>query len=276
MKIMIIGLGLMGGSYAEGLKKKGYDVYGLDLNESVFEKAKAIGLIHKGSSIDMIASMDLVILALYPKDNVSFMKRNIDFFTDQQLITDISGTKVWMVEAIEEILKPNMRYVSHHPMAGRETSGFEYRDDGMFKGANAIIVKSVLSTKNDIETLRSILNDLEFGKITVTDPKTHDDFIAYTSQLTHILAVALVNGHEDHDVKDATGDSYRDLTRIAKINETMWSELFLENKKALLSKIEQFKKALNDLEQAIQHEDAEGLKEMLKKAKEKRKSFDQH
>jgi prephenate dehydrogenase len=161
-------------------------------------------------------------------------------------------------------------------MAGIETSGFSHRDASMFKGANAIIVKSHFSEKNDIEMLRSMLNNLEFGKITVTDPKTHDDFIAYTSQLTHILAVALVNGHEDHDVKDATGDSYRDLTRIAKINEAMWSELFLENKKALLSKIEQFKKALNDLEQAIVKEDAEGLKDMLRQAKEKRKSFDQH
>ncbi|PKK94334.1 MAG: prephenate dehydrogenase/arogenate dehydrogenase family protein [Tenericutes bacterium HGW-Tenericutes-6] len=276
MKVMIVGLGLMGGSYAEGLKQKGYDVYGLDLNEAVFEKAKAIGLIHKMSSLEMISKMDLVILALYPKDNVSFLKRNIEFFNEKQLLTDISGTKAWMMHEIDAILKPNMRYLSHHPMAGRETSGFDHRDETMFKGANAIIVLDNQSSKKDMEMLRKVLNDLEFGKITVTDPKTHDDFIAYTSQLTHILAVALVNGHEDNDVKDATGDSYRDLTRIAKINETMWTELFLENKDALLSKIDQFKQALNDLEVAIKEENALSLKEMLKKAKEKRKTFDEH
>ena len=274
MKIMIVGLGLMGGSYAEGLTAKGHEVYGYDMSDLTMMEAIRLGVIHKKSNIDMIRNVDLLILALYPKDNVRFILEHKNSFPESLSITDIAGSKVWMMEEIEKVLPKGVSYTSHHPMAGRETQGFTFRNQTMFQGANFIIVKSKLSHADDFMKLETISKDLNFGKITVTDAKTHDELIAFTSQLTHILAVALM--HKDHlnDVIHATGDSFRDLTRIAKINEVMWTELFLENKEHLIQTIQDFQSSLDHVKQMIETDDKASLMDYLKQAKEKRKSFD--
>ena len=175
---------------------------------------------------------------------------------------------------IKPYIPEGVTYTSHHPMAGREKNGFHSRDVKMFEGANFIIVIGDKSKSSDIDLLKSVANDLKFGKITVTDAHTHDELIAFTSQLTHALAVALM--HSDHltETKKATGDSFRDLTRIAKINEVMWSELFLENKEALIKKINDFSHELHHLKKMIENDELESLKNYLKEAKEKRKAFD--
>jgi prephenate dehydrogenase len=159
-------------------------------------------------------------------------------------------------------------------MAGKETNGFSSRDYKIFKDANFLIVQGKKSIEHDEKLLREIAKSLQFGKITVMDAKTHDELIAFTSQLTHVLAVSLV--HSDHltMTKDATGDSYRDLTRIAKINETMWTELFLENKDALLQKISDFEVQLHKIKTLIQENKEAELQKYLKEAKERRKTFD--
>jgi prephenate dehydrogenase len=180
------------------------------------------------------------------------------------------------MEEIEEILPEKISYTSHHPMAGKETSGFQHRDYRMFRHANFLIVTGKKSIKKDQEVLRLIANNLKFGKITVVDAKTHDELIAFTSQLTHILAISLVQSDHLNETKHATGDSYRDLTRIAKINENMWTELFLENKDALIKKLNDFIKELKHVKELILVEDKESLTTYLKEAKEKRKSFDVH
>ncbi len=159
-------------------------------------------------------------------------------------------------------------------MAGKESSGFSSKDYNIFRNANFIIVEGSKSLKTDQEVLRVIAKDLKFGKITVVNAKTHDELVAFTSQLTHILAVTLVQSDRLKETKQATGDSYRDLTRIAKINEVMWSELFLENKEALVEKINDFMQELKYIKELILIEDKEQLMRYLKEAKEKRKSFD--
>ncbi len=274
MKIFIVGLGLMGGSYAEGLKKAGHDVYGYDANPEIMNQAILAHVIHPSSDLTLLKESELIILALYPKDNVEFIKSYGHHFVKKQVVTDLSGTKSWMMKEIEHYLPEYVSYTSHHPMAGREKNGFNARDVNMFDGANFIIVTGVKSKSSDIDLLKSVANDLKFGKITVTDANTHDELIAFTSQLTHALAVALM--HSDHltETKKATGDSFRDLTRIAKINEVMWSELFLENKEALIKKIDDFSHELNALKSMIENDDLESLKTYLKEAKEKRKAFD--
>ncbi len=194
--------------------------------------------------------------------------------TAGQILTDVSGTKSWMMDEIEKILPNGISYTSHHPMAGRESSGFESRNFHIFKNANFIIVKGKKSDKNDIGVLELVANNLKFGKITVTDAKTHDELIAFTSQLTHILAVTLIQSDHLKETKEATGDSFRDLTRIAKINEVMWTELFLENKDALVTKINEFMTELVYIKELILDDDKKRLMNYLKEAKEKRKSFD--
>ncbi|PKK99301.1 MAG: prephenate dehydrogenase/arogenate dehydrogenase family protein [Tenericutes bacterium HGW-Tenericutes-2] len=274
MKIFVVGLGLIGASYAEGLHQAGHHVYGYDLIEKNIEKGIHLGFIEKDNSLSKISVADLIILALYPKDNVEFIQKNKNLLTAGQILTDVSGTKSWMMDEIEKILPNGISYTSHHPMAGRESSGFESRNFHIFKNANFIIVKGKKSDKNDIGVLELVANNLKFGKITVTDAKTHDELIAFTSQLTHILAVTLIQSDHLKETKEATGDSFRDLTRIAKINEVMWTELFLENKDALVTKINEFMTELVYIKELILDDDKKRLMNYLKEAKEKRKSFD--
>lgn len=274
MKVFIVGLGLMGSSYAEGLVKKGYQVYGYDHDQDVFQRAIKYGLIDKESSLKNLNEMDLILLALYPEDNIRFVEKYHHMFHENQLITDISGTKVDVVKAIENILSDKIAYTSHHPMAGKETKGIESRDYKFFKGANFLIVHTNRTKPKDELILKKIAADLGFKHTLTVSPKEHDELIAFTSQLTHILAVGLVNSDSYEHTKYATGDSYRDLTRIAKINENLWSELFLENKVALIERIQAFEKSLDILKDLIVNDDQEGLKKALKKAKEKRESFD--
>lgn len=276
MKIFIVGLGLIGASIAEGLHQKGHHIQGYDLNDSIMNEAIKLGIIDQHSHLDHLKDTDLVILALYPKDNISFLEKHQRYLRQGQLLTDVSGTKAWMMEKIEALLPSGVSYTSMHPMAGRETSGFHARSAHLFAHANLVIVKGAKSQENDETILRSIAEDLKFGKITVTDAKTHDKLIAFTSQLTHVLAVCLM--HADHESKtvDATGDSFRDLTRIAKINEVMWSELFLENKEALIHMIDFFESEIKHVKDLIQSHDQEALKTYLRQAKEKRKAFDIH
>ena len=274
MNVFIVGLGLIGASYAEGLIKKGYKVYGYDHNPEVFQSAITYGLIEADSSLERLRDVELIILALYPKDNVLFVKKYHTLFNETQFITDVSGTKVDVVGEIESILDEKIAYTSHHPMAGKETKGIESRDHRIFKGANFLIVKTKRTKEHDEKILKKLAFDLGFKHTISVSPKEHDELIAFTSQLTHILAVGLVNSDSFEHTKFATGDSYRDLTRIAKINETLWSELFLENKEALIERINAFQNQVDDLKSMIINDDKKGLQKSLKKAKEKRESFD--
>lgn len=274
MRIFIVGLGLIGASYAEGLHHRGHKIYAYDINDSYVKTGITQGFIEQDNALKRLGSCDLIILALYPKHNAVFLKENLSLLKRGQVITDVSGTKKEMMEEIEQLLPQGISYTSHHPMAGKETSGFDSRDYQMFKKANFLIVKSKRSEPKDEILLREVANDLRFGKITVLDATSHDELIAFTSQLTHVLAVALVQSDTLTHTKEATGDSYRDLTRIAKINEIMWSELFLENKETLLKKIDDFEKQLDIIKHMIENHQIEALRDYLKQAKERRKAFD--
>src|SRR3989339_209817 len=250
MKIFIVGLGLIGASYAEGLHQAGHHVFGYDRDNHILNEAKKLHLIDEDSSLERIKDVDLLILALYPKDNVEFIKTHQTCFKPGLIVTDVSGTKAWMMNEIEKHMPEGITYTSTHPMAGRETSGFYERSPYLFTRANLMIVRGSKSGENDEKVLRVIASDLKFGKISVVDDET--------------------------ETKEATGDSFRDLTRIAKINESMWSELFLENKTILIDIISSFEKELDLVKDMILSNDQEGLKTYLRQAKEKRKTFDIH
>jgi len=275
MKIFIVGLGLIGASYAEGLKKCGHSIYAYNRSQSVIKKAKQDKIIESDNDISYLSKADLIILSLYPIHNIEFIKKHKHLLKPNQIITDVSGTKVEMIPRIIAELPDFVSYTSHHPMAGKEISGYDAKDANLFKDANFIIVKTSKSDNRDENVLRSIAKDLKFDKITVTTPKIHDQLIAYTSQLTHVIAVSLVNSNRLEDIQNATGDSYRDLTRIAKINEVMWTELFLENKDALLNQMMHFESELKKLRLLIQSNDQQKIKSYLKKAKETRIIFDE-
>jgi prephenate dehydrogenase len=273
MKVFIVGLGLMGASYAQKLTQMGYVVFGIDKNYNINLKALNEGVI-RGFDLKDLKTADVVVLAMYPHQIIDFVASNLNYF-DTQLITDISGTKTNMLKQVLSILPKSIHYVSHHPMAGREKSGYDHKDPKMFNNANFLIIDSNHAKKEHIEIIQRLGKDLGFKRQVILSEQAHDDLIAHTSQLTHLLAVGLMLMNDSDLTKDATGDSFRDLTRIANINEVMWTELFLENKHALIHKIEQFVDVLNDLKKDIIDTNEKALKEKLKTSKQRRISFDE-
>ena len=264
MKTLIVGLGLMGGAYALKLKNKRYEVFGTDLSDEAIDYAVNHDYIIDGSTdpLKYIPYMDLIILCIYPTNICDFLEKYNKYFNSNLLITDISGVKSSYLERAYELAKP-ASYLAHHPMAGREKKGIIYSHLCDFKDANFIITPIKQDDKN-IEILSKLGTDLGFGNIKIIDYKTHDEMIGFTSQLTHAIAVSLVNSDRRDDTKDFIGDSYRDLTRIAMINEDLWSELFLENKDNLLKHIANFESEIDKMKLAIKNNDTEELKKFAK------------
>ena len=275
MKICIVGLGLIGGSYAMGLTKKNHEVYGIDKNIDTINFALDKGYIKYGTTdnYEILKEMDLIILAIYPQSILKFLAENSEYFNSQQVITDVCGIKTSFVSKAS-LLAGDAVYLSHHPMAGREKIGIEYSDCSIFNGANFLITPIENTPSFAIELLENIGKDLEFGRITVITPERHDKMIGFTSQLTHAIAVSLVNSDHDEETKSFIGDSYRDLTRIAMINEKLWSELFLENKTELLSHIENFEAELDTLKEALKNDDKAKLNELFKHSTVVRKKME--
>ena len=275
MKILIVGLGLIGGSYAEGLSLKGYEVYGIDKDSNAVQYALKNGFIKKSSYTkdELIQMMDVIVLAIYPQAILEFLRNNQSNFRKGQLITDVCGVKSSFINKATLLANPAI-YLSHHPMAGKEKIGIAFADYKIFKNANFLITPLSNTPIEAIKILDQFARDLEFGKISIMSPVRHDEMIGFTSQLTHAIAVSLVNSDHDKDTVNFIGDSYRDLTRIAMINEKLWSELFLENKNALLNHIEAFEEQLNILKNALKLDDQEKLNELFKTSTQIRKKME--
>ena len=276
MKVLIVGLGLMGGAYAYRLKNNGYNVYAYDINEEAIALAKTKNYIDDGSTniLDYIEKADMIILCIYPQMIIEFLKENAKYFKPTQIITDICGVKSSFVEEATKLALP-ATYVSHHPMAGREKSGVEYSNEVKFEEANFIITALDDSNNVAIDVLKKMGEDLGFKRITVIDPKNHDRLIGFTSQLAHAIAVSLVNSDDNpNETKKFIGDSYRDLTRIAMINDNLWCELFLENKDFLFEHIKRFEFELDILKQALANDDKETLKKLFKSSTKTRKEME--
>lgn len=274
-KILIVGLGLIGGSYAMGLSKKGYEVGAISLNQEDIDYAIENNIIKHGQTTvnkDYVSSFDVIIFALYPKILLEWINKYNNFFKKDAIITDVTGIKKEIVYKIQEILKDN-EYIGAHPMAGKEVYGVVNADNNIFKKANYIVTPTSKNTEKAIELACDIGNELEFSNISILSPEKHDEMIAFLSQLTHCIAVTLMTCKDSEHLKDYTGDSFRDLTRIAAINEDMWSELFLMNKYDLLNEMESFSKEFNKLKNAIECEDINTIKEMMRLSTKRRNYF---
>ena len=275
--ILIVGLGVIGGGYAKGLTDIGYKVRCITKNQEDIEYAIERGMILEGASYPdegMIKEADVVIFALYPTVFIEWIKEYQHLFKSGAIITDVSGVKSTVVYKIQEFLRSDVEFISAHPMAGRERSGVEFSDPEVFRGANYIITPTEKNTRGAIELCREIGEVLGFGRITELSPEEHDKMIAFLSQLTHCIAVSLMTCNTEEGLEKYTGDSFRDLTRIAKINEEMWSELFLLNKDALLSEMDAFIADFKDFRSMIERGDREGMKKKMRASTERRSLFD--
>lgn len=277
MNIVIIGLGVIGGGYAMALRDAGYtEVYGVDNNIKTLEKAKALGIIKEGclTGESFIPKADLIILAVYPDLVKKFIQNNMKLFKDGLIITDVTGIKEPFIEEVTEILPDNIDFVFGHPMAGREKKGIDYATNTVFKGANYLITVTSKNKDENINLIQDLAYKMGFKRVKKISPKYHDEMIAFTSQLPHALAVALINSDiEGRDTGSFIGDSYRELTRIANMNEALWSELFLGNKNNLIASIENFQRELESIKEYIKNDNKEELEKLFIKSTKRRESL---
>lgn len=275
-KFLIVGLGLLGGSYAKRLKEQGYYVMGIARRQETIDYALQHQIIDEGSIIvdEHISKADYIVLGLYPTDMITWLKQYQQYISCNTIITDVSGVKNNIVEPIQEILREDLEFISAHPMAGKETSGIEYANVEMFKQANYIITPTEKNSEEAIEFSNDLANLLGFNHIAVLSLIEHDEMIGFLSQLTHVIAVSLMNTHDNSHLVEYTGDSFRDLTRIAKINEHMWTELFLLNKDILLNEINAFASSLQHFKEVLENEDEEEMKHLFRQSTQRRIKFD--
>ena len=275
--ILIVGLGVIGGGYAKGLSDKGYKVNCITKNQADIDYALERGMILNGSTeVDenMVNSGDVIIFALYPSVFIEWVEKYQHLFRSGFIITDVSGVKSTVVYKIQAILRDDVEFISAHPMAGRERSGVEFSDPNVFVGANYIITTTKKNTEEAIGLCREIGEVLGFGKTSVLSPEEHDKMIAFLSQLTHCIAVSLMTCNTEEGLEKYTGDSFRDLTRIAKINDKMWAELFLMNKDALISEMDAFIEDFKGLRDMILRGDEEAMREKMRASTTRRTLFD--
>lgn len=275
--VTIVGLGLMGGSYACALRDLNIKhIYAIDKDENALKLGEELGIIDKGFKEPKIplSKSELVIICVYPNIIKEFIKDNINSFKKGAILTDVIGIKSDIVEEINKVLRGDMDFVFGHPMAGREFSGVKYASKDIFKNANYIITPNDRNKKENIEFLENLVKKIGFSSVKKITPELHDKVIGFTSQLPHVIAVSLVNSDNlGIDTGKFIGDSYRDLTRIAKINTKLWTELFMGNKKNLIDEIEEFQRNIQQLKMAIVNDDIKGLCDILDAACKKREAM---
>lgn len=276
-KILIVGLGLMGGAYAIGLKRKGYTVGAITKLRSSIDYALENKIIDYGTTeIDpeMIGEADLIIFGLYPRVFVDWIKENQRYFKPGAVITDVTGVKTSIVYDIQSFLRTDVEFVPAHPMAGREVYGVENSAGVNVSEANYIVTPTDKNTPENIEAVKKLGCEIGFARISELSPEKHDEMIAFVSQLAHCLAIVLMTCNDLTSIEDYTGNSFRDLTRIAHINENMWSELFMMNKDALLEQMDLFSSQFNRLRDMINTSDVDSMKKMMIESTIRRDKFD--
>lgn len=276
-KILVVGLGLLGGSYAQGLTDVGFYVGAIDIDQEAIDYALSKGIIQSGKTNvekDYVSQFDLIIFALYPKIFVKWLKDYQMYLKPGAIITDVTGVKSWLNDEIKEFIRDDVEYVLAHPMAGREVYGVKNADKSIFKGANYIVIPNEKASEDAINLVEDLGRLLGFKNVVRLNNVEHDEMIGFLSQLTHCIAVSLMTCKESKHLVEYTGDSFRDLTRIAQINENMWSELFLLNKEELLDQMELFLKQFNKLKETIENDDVEAMKEIMRVSTKNRSYFD--
>ena len=275
--ILIVGLGLIGGSYAKALRKLGFKISAITLDQNDIDYAIENGIIDKGFTEplpEVLEKAELIVFALYPKVFMEWIEKYQKFLKPGALLTDVTGVKASIVYKIQEILRPDVEFIAAHPMAGKEVYGVQNSDPKIFHGANYIVTPTEKNTESAIQDCLELGRLMGFNNVSILSPEKHDEMIGFVSQLTHCIAVSLMNCYDGEKLQDYTGDSFRDLTRIARINDEMWSELFLLNKETLLEQMDKFLSEFGKLRETLETGDRETMREMMKISTARRALFD--
>lgn len=276
-KILIIGLGVMGGSYAKALSDKGYTVKCITKELADIRYGIEHSMISYGTAEvepELVKEAELIVFALYPSAFINWVKKYQHLFSPGAIITDVTGVKSEVVYKVQGLLREDVEYIPAHPMAGRERSGVEYADPAVFNGANYIVTPTEKNSLEAIKLCKALGEELGFLRISELAPEEHDEMIAFLSQLTHIIAVTLMNCNDSDGLEKYTGDSFRDLTRIAKINDRMWSELFLMNKDSLLTEMDRFIAEFSEFREYLANDDGKRMREKMRSSSARRALFD--
>lgn len=275
MKTAIVGLGLIGGSMAKAIKRAGgHEVFGYDRDEAVMAKAEEEKTVQRLTG-ERLKECELLLIGLYPKAAVDFVRDHIDDIPEGITIVDLCGVKKAVMEPMAEVIRgKGFNYIGGHPMAGTESSGYKSSRADLFDGASMILVESECSDRTSIERAEKFFLELGFANITRTGKDEHDRIIAFTSQLAHVVSSAYIKSPTALEHFGFSAGSYKDLTRVAKLNETMWTELFLDNAEYLSEEIEGIIERLKEYDRAITSGDREGLKELLRAGREMKEGID--
>lgn len=276
-RVLIVGLGLIGGSYAKALTKKGFHVSAITRSRSSIDFALDNGIIEEGSTdIDpqIVGKADIVVFALYPKVFIQWLQDHQQLLKPGAILTDVTGVKCSVVYAVQALLRPDVEFIAAHPMAGREVSGLVNSDERIFEKANYIVTPTDKNTEEAIDLCEQLGWKLGFAHVSRLSPEKHDDMIGFLSQLTHCIAVSLMNCNDTPGMEAYTGDSFRDLTRIARINDQMWSELFMENREMLLHHMDAFSESFAAFRKLLDEGDVEGMREAMRRSTARRALFD--
>lgn len=270
MKIAVVGLGLIGGSIAKTIKKNTtHSCYGIDTNKATVALALSQEAIDGEITPSDLSDMDVVIVSLYAGGIVDFVLSNLDNFKKGAIVTDTCGVKTEIVSKLERpLMEKGVHFVGCHPMAGREFSGFEYALDNLFDNASCILTPTENTDKSALELIRELAAQMRFRRIVESSPEKHDKVIAFTSQLAHVVSASYVKSPSLFEQDGFSAGSFKDMTRVAYLNENMWTELFLLNKEALVPEIESIISALSDYRNCLINDDSEGLKELLRNSRE--------
>lgn len=276
MTVGIVGLGLIGGSFAKAYSENDdHKVIAYDIDEQAMQAAYEQKLIDGKLDENNISSCDLVLVALYPQAAIDYIEKMAPRIGDKTMVIDCCGVKKFVCDKCFKIAKENsFTFIGGHPMAGRHFSGLEYSTKTMYNGASMVLVPENLNDTEVIDRAKKLLSPIKFGKFTICDAQRHDAMIAFTSQMAHVVSNAYVKSPTAKNHDGFSAGSYKDLTRVAWLNENMWTELFLENKECLVEELDYFIKSLTEYKTAMENDDAETLKKLLADGKKCKEDID--
>lgn len=270
MNIGVVGLGLIGGSLAKTAKLHlDATVFGCDLNQQTMMQASLLGAIDGELTEDSLRRCDVVLVALYPQAIVTWVKEHASFFKDDALVIDCGGVKEVICRELEPLAEGKAwHFIGGHPMAGREFSGFKYAKDDLFDKASMILTPRGDEDLPVLQRARDFFMDMGFRRVQFTTAKTHDEMIAYTSQLAHIVSSAYVKCPLAQKHKGFSAGSFADMTRVARLAEDMWTELFFDNRDALLPEVDGLVQRLTQYRDALRDNDHEAMRALLREGRE--------
>lgn len=275
MKLGIVGLGLIGGSFAKAYKAAGHEVYGYDCDKSVMDYAIVSEVMNAELNSGILPECDLVLIALYPEAAAEYLTKNAPIFGSKPVVMDCCGTKGMICEIGFKLASEyGFTYVGGHPMAGTQYSGLKYAKANMFVNAPMVIVPPKYDDIVFLSRIKELLEPAGFGRITVTTAQKHDEMIAFTSQLAHVVSNAYIKSPTAMAHRGFSAGSYKDMTRVAWLNPQMWAELFVENREYLGKELDILISSLNEYREAIKNGDTDRLVSLLADGKRLKEEVD--